>query len=47
MTIVEILKDTNYSLDLLQQYENELKIELKEQKSGLVPYITCKVRKKR
>jgi len=46
MTILDILKDSNYNIDLLQQYENELVIELIEQKNGLVPYVTCKVRKK-
>lgn len=46
MTIQEILKDSNYSLDLLSKYENDLKITTKEQKNGLVPYIVCKVRKK-
>lgn len=46
MTIKEILKDSNYSLDLLSKYENDLEITTKEQKNGLIPYIICKVRKK-
>lgn len=46
MTIKEILKDSDYSLDLLSKYENDLEITPKEQKNGLVPYIVCKVRKK-
>ena len=46
MTIQDILKDSDYSLDLLQKYENDLEIFTKEQKNGLVPYIVCKVRKK-
>jgi len=46
MTIAEILKDSNYSLDLLEKYIDDLEVIQKEQKSGLVPYVTCKVRKK-
>ena len=46
MTIQDILKDSDYSLDLLSKYENDLEITTKEQKNGLIPYIVCKVRKK-
>ena len=46
MTIKEILKDSDYSLDLLSKYENDLEITVKELKNSLVPYIVCKVRKK-
>lgn len=46
MTIADILRDTDYSLDLLQNYVDDLSITCKEQKNGLVPFITCKVRKK-
>lgn len=46
MSLQQILKDTNYSLDLLEKYIDDLVITHKEQKGGLVPYIVCKVRKK-
>lgn len=46
MTIAEILKDTDYSLDLLHHYVDDLNITCKEQKNGSVPIVTCKVRKK-
>ena len=36
MTISDILKDSNYSLELLEQYRDRLIIDVKSQKNGLV-----------
>ncbi len=47
MTISDILRDSDYSLDLLEKHIDDLTIFQKEQKSGLpLPYTVCKVRKK-
>ena len=42
MTIQDILKDSDYSLDLLSKYENDLEITTKEQKNGKVKEVCSK-----
>ena len=46
MTIQDILKSSDYGLDLLIDHISELEIIEKEAKNGLTPYVICKVRKK-
>lgn len=46
MQIADILKNSDYGLELLTPYINDLQIIEKEQKNGSAPYVKCLVRKK-